>query len=120
MRVLRFYMAVLFLSGSLEAGTTGATPTDHVRLEVRPPSTSMRPGASGAVEFHFFPARGIHVNADPPVQFSLDSAVTVNLFGTPVMTTDPATGYLSTAVPVTQEITLPGTAALAGSQSKER
>ena len=107
MRTLRFYMAVVLLAGSPLAVANGATTNDYVRLEVRPASALMRPGASGVIEFHFFPADGIHVNADPPVQFSLDSAVTVIISGKPVMTTDPATGYLSTGVPVKQEISLP-------------
>lgn len=97
-------MAILFLLASPWALAGGLSSNDYVRLEVRPVSATMHPGASGAVELLFFPADGIHVNVNPPVVFSLDSGTAVILKGKPVMKTDPNTGYLSAATPVKQEI----------------
>ena len=107
MHTFRISTVILFLSGMLAAFAGASSPNEYVKLEVRPVSATMRPGTSGTIELRFLPAEGIHVNVDPPVIFSLDSASTVSLKGKPAMTKDPNTGYLSTAVPVKQRLLLP-------------
>jgi hypothetical protein len=79
---------------------------EHVKLEVRPSARVMRSGTGGEIQLHFSPADGIHVNADPPIVLSLDSAAGVRLKGKPIMTMDGKTGYLSTEAPVRQKFTL--------------
>jgi hypothetical protein len=106
MHMLRFLTVGLFLLGSLQVCASGSSPDEYVTVEVRPVPSSMHPGSSGIIELHFQPADGIHVNADPPITFSLDSAGVVNLKGKPVMSADTSTGYLSTTAPVKQTITL--------------
>jgi len=106
MHRLNFHTAIFLLLVSPAALAGDPSPNDYVRLEVRPAPATMRPGSSGVIELHFFPAGGIHVNADPTVQFSLDSASALQLTGKPAMTTDTSTGYLSAAVPVKQNVAL--------------
>lgn len=106
MHVLRLLPAILLLIGATSLN-------EYVGLEVRPALAEMRPGESGVIELRFRPADGIHVNSDPPVQFTLDSGGAVILDGKPVMTTDARTGYLSAKAPVTQKVTL-GSAAAPG------
>ncbi len=99
------WIAAVLVQCALLASVAGASsPNDDVRVEARAASATMRSGSSGAVELRFFPVEGFHVNLDPPVQFSLDSAVALDLAGKPVMTADSVTGYLSTTVPVQQAI----------------
>jgi hypothetical protein len=107
MRWSRFLIAVLLLFALAEADAGDFSSNEYVRLEVRPVPGKMRPGSSGHIELRFLPSPGIHVNADPPVAFSLDSAGAAVLKGKPVITKDSTTGYLSTTVPVRQEMALP-------------
>ena len=106
MRAMRLLPAIFLLVGfaKLPAGTS--TPNEYVRLEVRPAMQSLRPGASGVIEFYFAPVDGIHINADPPVQFILDPGTALTLQGKTVVTTDAKTGYLSAGTPVKQAVTL--------------
>lgn len=114
MHALRLLSAIFLLIGPVRVLAGASSPNEYVRLEVRPASTTMHPGANGILEFRFFPTDGIHVNVDPPVVFSLDSGVVaVVVKGKPVMTTDAKTGFLSTMTPVTQEIVV-GTRAATG------
>ncbi len=106
MRSLELFAAILFLVGPVRVLAGAFPPNEYVRLEVRPASTIMRPGVAGLIELRFFPADGIHVNVDPPVKFSLDSATGLVLNGRPLMTADARSGYLSTTAPVQQKVTL--------------
>lgn len=106
MHKLKFLTVTLFLLGSLQVCDGGALPDEYVTLEVRPVPSTMHPGSSGIIEFHFQPADGIHVNTDPPISFSLDSTGAVKLKGKPAMVADTGTGYLSTTAPVKQTIML--------------
>jgi len=111
-------IARFFLAGALLLGVSSwilagdPPPNDYVKLDVRPAQAAMCPGGNGEILLHFAPVDGIHVNADPPVDFSLDTTVTaIQLNGNPVMTSDESTGYLSAAMPVKQKIKLHSTAA---------
>lgn len=106
MRPFSLLSAFFFFFCSAQPFADAATLNEYVRLEVHPTSTIIRPGTSAVVEFRLVPVEGIHVNVDPPVKFSLDSAAGISLDGEPVMTTDSSTGYLSTRVPVHQRIML--------------
>ncbi len=108
MRALRLLPAILLLLGPANVLAGDSSSNEYVRLDARPASATMRAGTSGLIELRFFPADGIHINVDPPVEFLLDSAAALTLKGRPAMTTDSRTGYLSAAVPVKQKVTLPG------------
>jgi hypothetical protein len=97
---------LLFLLLLTSPGTTwGELPANEcVRVEVQPVPAALHPGASWEVEIRFFPADGIHINTDPPVQFTLDSMGVVSIHGKPLMIKDSKSGYLSTADPVKQSI----------------
>lgn len=99
------HTAVLFLLAFPAAVADGPTSNDYVKLEVRPAS-AVRPGTGGIIEFHLLPAEGIHVNADPPLAFLLDSASSLTLDGKPLIPKDTITGYLSTTEPVRQAVLL--------------
>ena len=111
---------LLFASTAIIAG--GTSSNDYVKVDVRPPSTALKPGGSGEVEFRFIPVDGIHINVDPPVTFTLDTMTVVSLKEKPVMTKDAKTGYLSTSSPVRQTVVLarnaaPGTFTVKGTVS---
>ncbi len=106
MHALKLVPAILLFVASAKAFGGVNSHNEYVRLEVRSTFAEIRPGASGVIEFRFYPADGIHVNIEPPVEFAPDSAAPVILRGKPVMTMDARTGYLSTTVPVTQQVAL--------------
>lgn len=107
MKAPGIFAGVLLLLWSSAARGSDPPANEHVKLKVRAASSSVRPGGTFNVELRFLPAEGIHVNADPPVEFSLDPRETsLRLKGTPLMATDKGTGYLATGEPVRQKIIL--------------
>ena len=101
--------AILCFVGFPDAGMDILTGNSYVKLEVKLSRETAKPGGSGEIRITFAPVEGIHVNADPPVEFRFDSTSEVVLQGTPRLVVDKRTGYLSTAAQVKQGFLVPRT-----------
>ena len=74
----------------------------YVGIEVAVSSQTVKSGESAEIRLQFLPADGIHINATPAIEFTLDSSDVFVLKGRAIQQSDALTGFLSTSVPVRQ------------------
>ncbi len=97
-------IAASVLPAPVSAG--GNVDNPYVAVKAALLSDSVRIGEPVNLLLSFTPARGIHVTGKPAVAFVLDSSFSASLLGPPDRVVDSATGYLSLASPVRQQIAL--------------
>lgn len=92
--------AVAVTGESAEPVASSQNPS--VITTVTIPNQPLARGQTGEIVIVLLPADGIHINAEPPVRVSLDSAATVSLVGEPQQILDETTGYLDADAEVKQ------------------
>ncbi len=98
------FIAASALPALVSAG--GNVDNPYVAVEATLLSDSVHIGEPVNLLLSFTPARGIHVTGKPAVAFILDSSIAASLLGPPTRVVDSATGFLSLASPVRQQIAL--------------
>lgn len=103
------------------AGTTPTTPPDnkYVKVLISIAPDTLNAGGRGELLVLFSPVDGIHVTAEPPVEFRFDSTQVLTLTDEPDFDTDKENGYLASGSPVRQAFVLtkdakPGTHVVKG------
>ena len=94
------------IAGRPAGASGGSDGNQYVRVTVALLDSVMRPGTMGTLAVTFSPAEDIHVNAEPPVEFSISSSNVFRLSGSPSLRIDKKSGYLSTRSPITQQFVL--------------
>jgi hypothetical protein len=91
----------------------GADPglIPHVKVYASLSKQAFKGGETGELRITFSPEEGYHINANPPVEFAIDSGKAVLLKGELTQPVDRSNGYLSTRSPVRQTVYVPGTVA---------
>jgi hypothetical protein len=72
----------------------------HVNFEASLVSTKIKPGAKGQIVVYLTPAKGIHINTNPEMQFDFQKIDHVHFLGITTMPKQKKTGYLDSARPV--------------------
>lgn len=103
-RSFRFAYAVLAFLSFIGAGGAG---NKYVSVRAEIDQSDHEGSECGRVQFTLTPEDGIHINADPPVEFSLRENSPFVLDGDLYQHADPHTGYLSTSSPMTQNFHCP-------------
>ena len=101
-------VAALSPASALPADTLAAN--SYVHVVVAPPARAT-PGDTSDIVFRLMPEPGIHVNAEPAVSFTADTAAGVTVSGSLEQTKDDATGFLAVQAPLRQRIAFSRTAA---------
>ena len=109
---LRGAIVLAMLSSWLMA-QQGADPglVSHVKVYASLSKQTFKSGETGELRLTFSPEEGYHINANPPVEFTIDSGKVVLLKGELTQTVDRSNGYLSTRSPVRQTLYVPSTVA---------
>jgi len=103
------YSALIMLFAVLLApGTTKETPSEnkYVKVHISAVPETMKRSNEGELLVRFLPVDGIHVNADPPMEFRFDSTQILTLKGKPDFALDNDTGYLAITSPVRQKFVI--------------
>jgi hypothetical protein len=98
---MKKWFVVAVLSLPLLAVAGDASSNEYVQLDARLSRAALSPGAHAKIVFTLRPAEGIHINAEPPPSFALDSPSVATLLGVPSMERD-TKGYLATGTPLRQ------------------
>ena len=99
-------LVTTLIAGRPARASGGSGGNEYVRVTLALMDPVMRPGTTGTLAVTFVPAEDIHVNAKPPVEFSISSSKVFRLSGGPSLQIDKKTGYLSTRSPITQQFVL--------------
>jgi len=122
-RYIHFFQLFILFIGFLgtQVGVAGESSTKNVDVQVSVAlaDSTISFGKTGIILVTFTPADDIHVNAVPPVEFSLRSARAFRLSSKPTQIADKESGYLLTRSPVAQPFRLsksvpPGVYRMAG------
>ena len=104
--ILQILATLLLISGVAATGENAepvaSSPNPPVIATVRIPNQPLAGGQTGEMVIALRPAEGFHINAEPPVRVSLDSAATVSLVGEPLQIVAETTGYLDPEAEVKQ------------------
>lgn len=98
--------ALLFICFHGTAGIPGDPPSNqYVKVAAALVDSTLSPGGRGEILITLKPIEGIHINADPAPEFSVDSGSVAKAIGAPRGKKDDR-GYLSVGEPVRQEIVI--------------
>ncbi len=100
-----FVNAALIMALLIPSGSTGSRfasrENKNVRCEIVLQPATVKAGASGIIALRLTPVKGVHINTNPEIEFSLDSLSGVAWKGIVDLPKEAKTGFLRTSKPVT-------------------
>ena len=103
--LMKSALVAIILSSHLLAVAGDSSSNEYVRFDARLSKVTLAPGARAKIIFTLTPAEGIHINAEPPPAFTLDSMSIATLVGAPSMEKDNR-GYLAKDAPLRQSLVI--------------
>lgn len=92
---------ILFVYPIAQHGDRSTTENSYVRAEIAPKPARLKAGSSGEIRIVLAPAKGIHINLNPPIEVKLDSsALQMVSVGKLDIPTQSAAPYLDPSKPI--------------------
>lgn len=108
MLIFHILIAAIFLAANPASTIKGEDPARNTFVTFRATVAEKRvaPGDTATIRFTLQPAKGIHINLDPPMNLELDSLPVVSSHGKLILPHDTSTGYLDLRTPVSVSLKL--------------
>ena len=100
------FVLIPWFLGTIVGGETPKNENKYVNLQIVLATDTLHAGDADVLRISLTPVEGIHINADPPVEVTLEKNTVVDLDGEPEMSTDKETGFLEVSEPIEQRLSI--------------